>query len=137
MSQRSSTRLETPLRRSFGARVWGAVVAVWAVVAGVAPHVLHHAGPLAGAALLGGLAGKVIFFAFGLLLTVPMLRRLHQRNGTLRAPALAVLAFAAVFTFLEGRCRAARHRHRERTDTDAAACDPRLRPRSAPRGQVT
>jgi len=79
--------------------LWGAVVAGWGVVAGVAPHVLHHAGPLAGAALLAGFGGKAIFFALGLLLSVPMLRRLYRRFGTLVAPMLAVAAFAAVFTF--------------------------------------
>ena len=66
---------------------------------GVAPHVLHHVGPLAGAALLAGFGGKAIFFALGLVLSVPMLRRLYRRFGTLVAPALAVVAFAAVFTF--------------------------------------
>ncbi len=86
-------------RRGFGARLWGAVVGAWAVVTGIAPHVLHHVGPLAGAALLAGVGGKAIFFALGLLLSVPMLRRLYRRFGTLIAPALAVVAFAAVFTF--------------------------------------
>ena len=86
-----------PLRR-FGGRVWGGVLAAWAVVTGLAPHVLHHAGPLAGAALLAGAGGKAIFFALGLLLTVPMLRRLYRRFGTLVAPALAIAGFAAVFT---------------------------------------
>jgi hypothetical protein len=87
------------VHRRFGARLWGGVVAAWAVVTGVAPHVLHHVGPLAGAALLAGFGGKAIFFALGLLLSVPMLRRLYRRFGTLVAPALAVVAFAAVFTF--------------------------------------
>lgn len=63
-------------RRDLGARLWAGVVAGWAVVTGVAPHVLHHAGPLAGAALLAGFGGKAIFFALGLVLSVPMLRRL-------------------------------------------------------------
>jgi hypothetical protein len=85
--------------RDVGARLWGAVVAAWAVVTGVAPHVLHHVGPLAGAALLAGFGGKAIFFALGLVLLLPMLRRLYRRFGSLVAPALAVVAFAAVFTF--------------------------------------
>lgn len=89
----------SPLRRGLGARLWGGVVAVWAFGTGVAPHVLHHVGPLAGAALLAGFGGKAIFFALGLLLSVPMLRRLYRRFGTLVAPAVAVIAFAAVFTF--------------------------------------
>lgn len=86
-------------RRGLGGRLWGGVVAAWAVVTGVAPHVLHHVGPLAGAALLAGFGGKTLFFALGLLLSVPMLRRLYRRFGTLVAPAVAVVAFAAVFIF--------------------------------------
>ena len=85
--------------RILGARLWGGVVAAWAVVAGVAPHVLHHVGPLAGAALLAGFGGKALFFALGLALSLPMLLRLYRRFGSLVAPALAVLAFTAIFTF--------------------------------------
>ncbi len=33
------------------ARVWATLVAAWGIAAGLAPHVLHHVGPLAGAAL--------------------------------------------------------------------------------------
>jgi hypothetical protein len=95
----SVTTAPAPYRRSLGARLWGAVVAGWAVVTGVAPHVLHHVGPLAGAALLAGFGGKAIFFALGLVLSLPMLRRLYRRFGSLVAPAVAVVAFAAVFTF--------------------------------------
>ncbi len=86
-------------RHGLGARLWGGVVAAWAVVAGVAPHVLHHVGPLAGAALLAGFGGKAIFFALGLVLSLPMLRRLHRRFDTVVAPALAVVAFVGVFAF--------------------------------------
>ncbi len=88
----------TAPRPGIGARLSAAAVAVWGVLTGVAPHVLHHVGPLAGAALLAGVGGKAIFFAAGLLLAVPMLRRLHRRFGTIAAPALAVVVFAAVFT---------------------------------------
>ena len=95
----SMTAIATRPGRRLGARLWGGVIAAWAVVTGVAPHVLHHVGPLAGAALLAGFGGKAIFFALGLLLSVPMLRRLYRRFGTLVAPALAVAAFAAVFAF--------------------------------------
>lgn len=94
----SVTAAPASVRRGLGARLWGAVVAGWAVVAGVAPHVLHHVGPLAGAALLAGFGGKAIF-ALGLVLSLPMLRRLYGRFGTLVAPVVAVVAFAAVFTF--------------------------------------
>ena len=85
--------------RSFGARVWCGIVAAWAVVTGIAPHVLHHVGPLAGAALLAGAGGKAIFFALGLLLSLPMLRRLYRRFGTLVAPVIAIVVFAGVFAF--------------------------------------
>src|SRR5512133_1180802 len=95
----SVTAAPASVRRGLGARLWGAVVAGWAVVAGVAPHVLHHVGPLAGAALLAVFGVKAIFFALGLVLSLPMLRSLYRRFGTLVAPAVAVVAFAAVFTF--------------------------------------
>ena len=85
--------------RGLGARLWGGVVAFFGAVMGVAPHVLHHVGPLAGAALLAGFGGQVLFFVLGLALSVPLLLRLYRRFGTLLAPALAVVAFAAVFTF--------------------------------------
>lgn len=70
----------------------------WGVVAGIAPHVLHHVGPLAGAALLAGFGGKALFFMLGLLLSLPLLRRLEHRFGSLIAPALAILVFAAMFS---------------------------------------
>jgi hypothetical protein len=95
----SVTVAPASVRGGLGARLWGAVVAAWAAVTGVAPHVLHHVGPLAGAALLAGFGGKAIFFALELVLSLPMLRRLHQRFGTLVAPVVAAVAFAAVFTF--------------------------------------
>lgn len=95
----SATAVQAQPARSLGARVWGGIVAAWAVVTGIAPHVLHHVGPLAGAALLAGVGGKAIFFALGLLLSVPMLRRLYRRFGTLVAPAIAIAVFAGLFTF--------------------------------------
>ena len=93
------TAAQTRPVRSFGARVWGGIVAGWGVVTGAAPHVLHHAGPLAGAALLAGAGGKAIFFAIGLALSVPMLRRLYGRFGTLVAPAAAIVVFSTLFIF--------------------------------------
>ena len=85
--------------RAFGARLWGGIVAFFGVVTGVAPHVLHHVGPLAGAALLAGFGGQVLFFALGLALSAPLMLKLYRRFGTLLAPAVAVVAFAAIFTF--------------------------------------
>lgn len=83
----------------------GALVAVWNAATGAAPHVLHHVGPLAGAALLAGAAGKLLFGALGLLAAVPFLLRLHRRFDTWIAPAVGVAVMAAVFsvsTFVVG-----------------------------------
>ena len=87
------------VRRGLGAKLWAFVLAAWAVVAGAAPHVLHHVGPLAGAALLAGISGKAVFFALGAILSLPLLRRIYRRFGTWIAPALALAAFAAMFVF--------------------------------------
>lgn len=78
-------------------RLGAAVLATWGVVVGVAPHVLHHVGPFAGAALLAGAGGKLLFGALGLVLSIPFLLRLYRRFHTLLAPALATVAFAAIF----------------------------------------
>jgi Kef-type K+ transport system membrane component KefB len=66
-------------------------------VIGVAPHVLHHVGPLAGAAILAGLGGQFLFFVIGLAGTAPMLWRLKRRFRSWVAPAVAVALFAAAF----------------------------------------
>ncbi len=95
----SSAAAAPPPRRRLASRAWAALVAAWGVVLGLAPHVLHHVGPLAGAALLAGLGGKALFFTLGLVLSIPLLRRLHRRFGTLVAPLFAVVVFAAMFTF--------------------------------------
>ncbi len=65
---------------------------------GVLPHVLHHVGLIAGTALATGAGGNALFFAVGLILSVPMLRRLHRRFTTWVAPAIAVAVFAAMFS---------------------------------------
>jgi len=84
-------------RRGVAGRAWAVLAGAWGAVTGLAPHVLHHAGPLAGAALLAGFGGKALFFALGLVLSLPLLRRLHRRFGTMVAPGLAVLVFAVMF----------------------------------------
>ena len=68
-----------------------------AAALGVAPHVLHHAGPLAGAAVVAGAAGTVLFGLLGLLAAVPMLMRMHRRTGTWSAPAATLALFAVLF----------------------------------------
>ena len=61
------------------------------------PHVLHHAGLIAGAAFLTGLAGGVAFAALGLLAIAPVAVRQHRRTGSWRAPAVTVAAFGLMF----------------------------------------
>jgi hypothetical protein len=80
-------------------RVWSVIVAGWAAVTGIAPHVLHHVAPLAGTALVAGAGGQVLFGAIGFVVTIPMLLKLHRRFGTWIAPAMALTAFAAIFSF--------------------------------------
>lgn len=58
---------------------------MWGVVLGVLPHVLHHVGPLAGAALLTGAGGTALFAVIGFMLTIPLLLRF----GSWIAPAVA------------------------------------------------
>lgn len=69
-----------------------------AAVMGAAPHVLHHVGPLAGAALLAGATGTVIFGALGFLLAVPLLRRVRRHTGSWRVPIALLAAMATMFT---------------------------------------
>ena len=85
--------------RGVADRLRAAVAAVAAAVLGAAPHVLHHVGPLAGAAVLAGATGKLLFGALGFVLAVPMLRRLRRRTGSWRVPGGALALMAVVFTF--------------------------------------
>jgi hypothetical protein len=69
-----------------------------AAVLGLAPHVLHHAGLLAGAALLAGTAGALLFGALGFLAAIPFLLRVHRRCGNWRLPGALLALFAVVFS---------------------------------------
>lgn len=91
----STVALERP---SLGERVWSAALAVWGGFIGLLPHVLHHVGPLAGAALLAGATGRVLFAAVGFVAAIPFLRRLRRRFQTWRAPAIALVIFAVTFS---------------------------------------
>lgn len=91
----SAIALERP---SLAARAWSAVLAVWGGFIGLLPHVLHHVGPLAGAALLAGTGGTVLFAGLGFVAAIPFLLRLYRRFRTWRAPALALAIFAAMFS---------------------------------------
>ncbi|MEU4421791.1 hypothetical protein AB0F81_14290 [Actinoplanes sp. NPDC024001] len=78
------------------ARRWG-LGAGFGAVLGLAPHLLHHVGLLAGTALVAGVGGTVLFGVLGLVAMVPLLLRLRRRFGGWWAPGLAVAGFAAMF----------------------------------------
>jgi len=88
---------ETFFRRA-SRRAWAGLVAAWGAFIGLVPHVLHHVGPLAGAALLAGTGGTLLFAALGVVAAIPFLRRLYRRFRTWRAPAIALAVFAAMFS---------------------------------------
>ena len=75
-----------------------ALSGTFAAVMGVLPHVLHHAGPLAGAAVFAGATGSLLFGALGLIAAIPMLLRLRRRCGGWRVPVAAIAAMAAAFS---------------------------------------
>jgi len=76
-----------------------ALAAMGAAVLGVAPHVLHHVGPLAGAALLAGATGKLLFAALAFLAAVPMLRRMRRRHHSWAVPGGTLALMAVIFAF--------------------------------------
>ncbi|HEX2896256.1 MAG TPA: hypothetical protein VHO29_19790 [Marmoricola sp.] len=80
------------------ATLWNAATGAVATAAGIAPHVLHHIGLFAGAFFITGAAGNALFGVLGLVLSIPLLRRLYRRFGTWRAPAIAVGVFLAMFS---------------------------------------
>jgi hypothetical protein len=61
-------------------------------------NLLHHAGPLAGAALLAGAAGSLLFAAVGLIGSIPLLLGVHRRCRNWRMPAALLGLFAVVFS---------------------------------------
>lgn len=85
-------------RPSGGRKRDGVLSTVIAAVSGVAPHVLHHIGLLAGVAILGGVAGTTLFGVLGLAASVPLLLRMRRHFGTWSAPAIALALFAAMFS---------------------------------------
>lgn len=72
-------------------------VGVGGLVTGAAPHVLHHIGLVAGASLLAGTAGTVLFGALGLLAAVPVLVTVRRRTGGWLLPGASLVLFAALF----------------------------------------
>jgi len=55
-------------------------------------------GPLAGAALLAGTGGSLLFGAIGFLGAIPLLFRVHHRCGSWRIPTALLALFAVVFS---------------------------------------
>ena len=80
------------------ARAWRTASAVIGALLGLLPHVLHHVGLIFGAALVTGAGGNLLFGAVGLLLSLPLLRRLYNRFHTWKAPAIALAIFVAMFS---------------------------------------
>lgn len=80
-------------------RLRAALAAIGAAVLGAAPHVLHHVGPLAGAALFAGATGGLLFGALGFVLVIPMLRRIRRHTGSWRVPGVVLALMVAIFTF--------------------------------------
>lgn len=80
------------------ARAWSVVLAAWGAFIGVLPHVLHHVGPLAGAALLAGAGGTLLFAAIALAVSIPFLLRIYRRFKTWLAPAIALALMATAFS---------------------------------------
>jgi hypothetical protein len=86
--------LERPRRR----RAAMALSGLWAAVLGALPHVLHHAGPLAGAALFAGATGSLLFGVLGFVAAIPFLQKLRKRTGSWRVPAAVLAGMVIAFT---------------------------------------
>lgn len=81
--------------RTVGTVVTGALGAL----GGLAPHVLHHVGPLVGTALVAGAGGTALFGALGLAASIPMLLSLRRRFRSWWAPGIALAVFTGLFLF--------------------------------------
>ncbi|MHA6511424.1 hypothetical protein [Tessaracoccus sp. Z1128] len=84
-------------RRGFWGALWAGTRATVGALMGLAPHVMHHIGFLAGAALLTGVLGNTVLYVVGLALSIPLLRRLRRRFGTWKAPAMGMAVFTGLF----------------------------------------
>ena len=75
------------------------VTGLLGALGGIAPHVLHHVGPLVGTALVAGVGGTALFGALGLAASVPTLLKLRRRFGGWLAPGIALAVFTGLFLF--------------------------------------
>lgn len=94
----STDRATASVEKSRLAGVRDSIGAFIGAVLGLVPHVMHHIGLIAGAAFIAGAAGNALFYVVGLVFSIPLLRRLHTRFQTWRAPAIAVVVFTALFS---------------------------------------
>ncbi len=78
--------------------MWTTITGLFGAISGLAPHVLHHIGPLVGTAVVAGAGGTALFAAIGFVASIPMLWRLKKRFGSWLAPAVALVIFAAMFS---------------------------------------
>lgn len=85
-----------PPRRPRG--LWATIRAGIGAALGILPHLMHHVGLLAGTALLTGALGNGILYIVGLLMSIPLLRRLRTKFQTGWAPAIGVAVFTALFS---------------------------------------
>jgi hypothetical protein len=88
----------TTVRAGWRASASSGLAGALGTVSGIAPHLLHHAGPILGAALLTGALGTTVFGAIGFALTVPLLLQLRRRFHSWLVPAIALGLFALMFT---------------------------------------
>lgn len=94
----SGSLLKQVSARTLARRAWLSVSAATAAVLGLAPHILHHVGPLAGAALFAGASGSLLFGAVGFVAAIPFLRRVRRHCGNWRVPAGIFAAMVVVFS---------------------------------------
>lgn len=64
---------------------------------GVLPHVLHHVGPLAGAAIVAGTTGTVVFGLAAFAFTIPLLLRVRKHRDSWRLPAILLAVFISIW----------------------------------------
>lgn len=77
---------------------WSTPAGALGAVAGLAPHVLHHIGLLAGTALITGVGGTALFGIVGLAASVPLLLRLRRRFASWWAPLIGLAVFTVMFS---------------------------------------
>ena len=88
---------QAPLEPRPGRSVWTVLTGAMGAVGGIAPHVLHHVGPLVGTALVAGAGGTALFGLVSLIASLPILLKLRRRFGTWLAPGIALVLFTGMF----------------------------------------